>query len=108
MDRNQKTKQRRQGDPPAMTGPGVEKGRVPAVEEAANTYVRHRDARMKLVLLEAESKARLIGAMRAHGLSVYDYDSYVVTLTPKDDTPSVKVIKKKDDETEVEMAWDFG
>ena len=79
-----------------MTGAGVEKVVVPAIESAADAYVELRDSRIATGIEEKKAKAALLGAMHAAGVVCYEYDSKVVTITPKDSTENVKV-KTKDD-----------
>lgn len=91
----------KQVDLPAMTGPGVEKKTIPEIETAAENYVALRDSRIATGIEEKKAKSALLAAMHAHEVTVYEYDSKVVTVVPKDSTENVKV--KVKDETEVEV-----
>lgn len=51
--------------------PGTERKRVKEIDDAAEGYVKARDARMKLTEKEVEMRDALVEAMRKHSLSVY-------------------------------------
>lgn len=86
--------------------PGTERSSIPAIEIAAEEYVKARDKRMKLTEQEVAAKTKLTEAMQAHedqldenpdGDKVYRYDDECVVLQAG--KVNVKV-KRVHDETE--------
>lgn len=74
-----------------MEGPGVGKKKIPAVEAAAEEYVRVRDRRMDLTDKEVEAKQKLIDLLHKHSKTIgvdgegvlrYRYDDMVIELSP--------------------------
>jgi hypothetical protein len=72
-----------------LTGKGVERVVIKAVDQRVSKYVRARDARMELTTKEVEAKTELIKAMRdnkekistdAEGTMIYRHDDLLVTL----------------------------
>lgn len=101
-----KRTRKKQPDLPEMKGPGVEKATHKDIEDAADEYVDIRDKRQKMSIEEKQRKGKLLGAMKAAGLTVYDYDGKIVTVSPKDETETVKVKTKDKDETDIEVVDD--
>ena len=66
---------------------------VPAIDEAAESYVEARDARMSHLKTEIERQDELLQLMREHKLSTYEFDGYTVSL---DTATKVKVKRKKE------------
>ena len=66
---------------------------VPAIDEAAESYVEARDARMENLKLETKRQDELLELMREHKLSTYEFDGYTVSL---DTATKVKVKRKKE------------
>lgn len=69
--------------------PGTERAKIPAIEIAADEYVKVRDKRMKLTEQEVAAKTKLTEALLAHedqldengdGDRVYRYDDEIVIL----------------------------
>jgi hypothetical protein len=89
-----------------LTGPGVERVAIKAVDRAVERYVSVRDERMELTKKEVEKKVELIALMREHkdkigvdkdGAMVYRHDDLIVTLRHgKDD---LKVRTSAEEET---------
>lgn len=72
-----------------LTGKGVERVVIKAVDQRVSKYVRARDARMELTTKEVEAKTELIKVMRdnkdkistdAEGTMIYRHDDLLVTL----------------------------
>ena len=90
-----------------LTGPGVERVSIKAVDRAVDRYVAVRDERMELTKKEVEKKIELIAIMKEHkdkigvdaeGSMVYRHDDLLVTLRHgKDD---LKVRTSEDEEGE--------
>ena len=76
---------------------------VPAIDEAAESYVEARDARMAHLKTEIERQDELLQLMREHKLSTYEFDGYTVSL---DTATKVKVKRKKDDEGDADAGDD--
>ena len=76
---------------------------VPAIHEAAESYVEARDARMAHLKTEIERQDELLQLMREHKLSTYEFDGYTVSL---DTATKVKVKRKKDDEGDADAGDD--
>lgn len=74
-----------------IEGPGAGPVRIPDIDDAAENYVKARDARMRLTRREVETKDALIKTLKDHkkelgtdgeGSMFYEYDDIVVELTP--------------------------
>ena len=93
---------------PGVEGVGVSPKRIPAVEEAADKYVRARDARQRLTDKEVEAKENLSKVMHEHADAIGkhpetgelkyiynggDKDRRVVTLIPSDEKLKVKDVE---------------
>ena len=80
--------------------PGVEREKIPAIEEAAERYVKLRDRRMSVLEDEIEAKQALLLAMtEARKKSYRTDDDRIVTVEPKQ---QVRVKKIEDKDAEVE------
>ena len=91
---------RKQKDLPAMKGKGVERQEIQAIDDASDSYVAARDARLKSGLEEQHAKKVLIDLMNKYGLAKYEYEGRIVILEPTDFTLKVKVKPEyKEDET---------
>jgi hypothetical protein len=75
--------------------PGAEPVSIPAIDEAADQYVKVRNKRMKLTLEEVELRDKLVELMKENELTVYEWDEQIIELTA---TEKVKVRKRKDAE----------
>lgn len=82
-----------------LTGKGVERVSIKAVDAAVAKYVLQRDERMALTKKEVEAKAALIAALRANkdklgadaeGTIIYRHDDLLVTLKHGKDELKVK------------------
>lgn len=87
--------------------PGAEGPSIPAIEAAAEEYVRTRDKRMKLTTAEIQSKAQLIAVCQDHvkelskdgeGNFVYRYDDELVILKPGKTNVKVKRAHETEDD----------
>lgn len=87
--------------------PGMERPKIPEIEEAAEKYVKVRDRRMKLTEEEIVAKANLLTAVEAHAKELpydgennrlYRFDDLLVILKPG--KPNVKVKHASEDEDE--------
>lgn len=67
---------------------------IPVIDEAAERYVQHRDARMAELQDEIKAHDALLALMRTHSLKTYTYEGNVVTVTEK---TKVKVERAKDE-----------
>ena len=78
----------------SLDAPGMERKRIPEIEDAANELRGTRTEHMGLQKLEAEQQETLVSVMRAHGVKLYkfdgDEDELVVEL---DDVTKMKVRK---------------
>lgn len=83
---------RRQQDLLEEGGPGVGLVSIPEVDEAASDYVRKRDRRQQLTLLEIEAKQRLIDVLHTHEKEIgrdgehvlrYKHEDLTVELMPE-------------------------
>jgi hypothetical protein len=90
-----------------LTGKGVERVSIKAVDAAVAKYVQARDDRMALTKKEVEAKAVLIGTLRANtdklgadaeGTIIYRHDDLLVTL--KHGKDELKVKTEGDDDGE--------
>ena len=100
-----KTKRsKKQPDLPAMTGAGVESVDYPEINAAADQVMELGTQRSNVSSALKTAKGTLREMMHSHKLTCYEFDGKVVTLKPKDETETVVVRKKDDDETEVEDA----
>lgn len=66
--------------PKQLNIPGTEPPSVPEIEEAADEYRSRRDRRMAAGEDETEAADRLLALMKEHGLQVYTFDGYTVTM----------------------------
>lgn len=62
-----------------------------AIETAASDYVEKRDERMSWGEEEKKAKEKLIAAMKKAGEEHYETEDWLIDLTVKDPTESVKV-----------------
>lgn len=76
---------------PYLPGEDMKPPSIPSLDEAAEKYVAHRDARMAELKDEIAAHDALLTAMQSHGLSEYSYEGNVVLLTNK---TKVKVKRK--------------
>jgi hypothetical protein len=99
---------RRQQDLLEEGGPGVGLISIPEVDEAAADYVKKRDRRQQLTLLEVEAKQRLIDVLRTHEDAIgrdgehvlrYKHEDLTVELMPEGEKLRVR---KADSEGEEE------
>jgi hypothetical protein len=83
-------------DLPAMTGDGVERKMIKAVEDAFADLIGHRTRRMNAAEKEQASSAVLVHLFHKHNLKTYVYDDKKYTikqiekikLAPKDEDGS--------------------
>lgn len=73
--------------------PGHELPTIPKIDGAADSYRELRDERMKTQKEEIEAAEHLRDLMHEHGLTVYEYDGYQVSLSALE---KVKVRTKKE------------
>ena len=82
-----------------LTGKGVERVSIKAVDAAVARYVKARDERMELTKKEVDTKTALITALRdnkdklgadAEGTIIYRHDDLLVTLKHGKDELKVK------------------
>lgn len=74
--------------------PGTERPDVHQdIEKAAAAYVEARDERMMLTKREVETQAKLLTAMKAHGLSKYRCDSEDLEVEVVPEAEKAKVRK---------------
>ena len=77
---------------------GTEPPKIPAIEAAAIKYVEFRDTRMDAGEQEVKLKAKLIAAMKEHGLTTYNFRGFMVELGHVDeDTVKVKKLRAAQD-----------
>jgi hypothetical protein len=90
-----------------LTGKGVERVSIKAVDAAVARYVQARDERMALTKKEVDTKGALIAALRANtdklgadaeGTIIYRHDDLLVTL--KHGKDELKVKTEGDDDGE--------
>lgn len=74
--------------------------RIPAIEDAAATYVKIRDRRMQYTVQEVEARAALIVAMKAAKLDTYTTVEELVCLLSSTEKVKVKALKDGEDEDE--------
>src|SRR5258706_11278430 len=74
-----------------LKGDGVEKPNHPEINRAMKKYVADRDTRVTASGEEVASKKKLMDAMHAYGLKVYQWDDLVCELKPKDETEALRV-----------------
>lgn len=90
---------RKRGRPPKVRQEVLAEMRpeqIPEIERLADDYVEARDLRMGLTKREIQAQQTLMDAMKARGLTEYEYDDYLVTIDHKA-TDRVRVRRKKDD-----------
>lgn len=73
---------------------GMEPPSIKEIDRAAERYVDIRDERMALTPVEVKSKDALHALMKKHELKTYEFDGYIVSVEPSEET--VKVAKKKE------------
>jgi hypothetical protein len=90
-----------------LTGKGVERVSIKAIDAAVAKYVNARDARMALTKKEVEAKAVLIKALRdnkaklgadAEGTIIYRHDELLVTLKHGKDELKVRTEEENGNE----------
>lgn len=79
-----------------LTGEGVERIQIDALDEAIRDYVKYRDARISKGMEEKKNKKLVLALMEKHNLGSYTVDDVVCVRKPKDETESIKVINKAD------------
>lgn len=91
--------------------PGTEPQSIPEIEEAAETYVKARDKRMRLTEQEVAAKVNLLQVLLTNqekmspgedGTRVYRYDDEIVILKPGKVGVKVKAVHDDDDSGEDE------
>jgi hypothetical protein len=75
--------------------PDMEPVTIQEIDDAADSYVDARDARMECLKSEISKKDLLGMFMKKHKLATYEYDGKVVTYEGE---PTVKVKRKKSSE----------
>lgn len=75
--------------------PGHELPSIPELDNAAEELRLLRSNRIALTEQEAEAAEHVLGLMREHGLTVYEYENHQVTVSALE---KVKVRTKKDAE----------
>lgn len=84
----QKTeKKARKTKQPSLPAPGMERTKIPDVEEAAAEYLKARNKRQEQTKVETEKMAVLVEALTKHGVKVYKFD---------DDEGEEQVVEVKD------------
>jgi hypothetical protein len=89
---------------PGITGPGVARTSIAAVDALVEKYVAARDARMQLTTREVAAKQALIVALRANvkpindDFIVYHHNDLVVTLKHGKDELKVKNTEHENNE----------
>jgi hypothetical protein len=87
-----------------LTGPGVERVTIKAVDRAVERYVAARDERMELTKKEVEKKIELIAIMKEHkdkigvdaeGSMIYRHDDLLVTLRHGKDELKVRTSEEE-------------
>jgi hypothetical protein len=66
---------------------------IPEINDAAEEYVEHRDARMAAGKKEDKASEALLELMKDHSLPSYEYDGRVISIVG---TEKVSVKKKKE------------
>jgi hypothetical protein len=88
-----------------LTGPGVERVTIKAVDRAVDRYVLARDERMELTKKEVEKKVELIAIMKEHkdkigvdaeGSMIYRHDDLLVTLRHGKDDLKVRTSEEEE------------
>ncbi len=86
---------------------GMEAPSIPEIEEAADTYVKARDKRMRLTEQEVAAKVNLLQVLLSHekelspgedGTKVYRFDDEMVILKPGKVGVKVKALHEDEDE----------
>ncbi|MGH1344365.1 MAG: hypothetical protein ACRBN8_22590 [Nannocystales bacterium] len=80
--------------------PGTKPKRDPKLEKLAEAYENARDERIGWGVTEKAAKTKLTEYMVGAKLKAYTDGDLEVTLEPKDNTPSVKVKRAKNDKGE--------
>lgn len=92
-----------------LTGKGVERVSIKAVDTAVAKYVKQRDERMALTKKEVEAKTALIKVLRenkdklgadAEGTIIYRHDDLLVTLKHGKDDLKVRTEEGENDGSE--------
>lgn len=79
-----------------LTGEGVERPHIEALDRAVLDYVDVRDKRIAFGIDERANKTLILALMEKHNLGSYEVDDLVVVKKPKDATASIKVVSKAD------------
>jgi len=77
---------------------GMERRRIPEIEQAAKVYAETRDERMELTEAEVQSQGKLLQVMRTNKLQKYRLDDGRVVRVEEGEA-KVKVTKPKDQAT---------
>lgn len=78
--------------------PGTERKTVKELDDAAETYVEKRDARMSASADEKTAKDALISAMKKNNVTVYRDENAHLTVTLVPGKDAVKVVTVEGDE----------
>lgn len=81
-----------------LSGKGVAREKIAAIETAAEEYEDLRDKRMTLGEEEVKARTKLASLMQKHGLNQYRFDGKMVTIDPSEAKVKVKKVKDEDDE----------
>lgn len=90
-----------------MTGPGVGTTRIPAIDEAAASYVKERDKRIRQTPREVETKTKLIDLLHAHekeigrdgeGVLRYQFEGLSIELRHTEEKLRVRKLDAEDEE----------
>lgn len=95
----------------AIEGPGISAVCIPAVDKAAEEYVKLRDKRCLITPTEVAAKTKLIDIIQTNkekigvngdGEIIYRYDGQVIRLKPGKAKLSVRSEDQEDDEDDTE------
>lgn len=82
--KNEKTRKAKQ---PSLPAPGMERTKIPDIEDAAAEYLKARNRRQEQTKVETERMAVLVEQLTKHGVKVYKFD---------DDEGEEQVVEVKD------------
>lgn len=80
--------------------PGTERVKNKAIAEAADTYRKARDRRVRATRPEVEAKQSLIDLMHKHGLAVYNDGEIIVEIIPTKEKVKVRDAEEEEPDDE--------